>query len=363
MNVNRRRQRFCGCCCLAGRNSRFRLSVGSAGNGVESDRFNVGGEAVFSGGAAKWFDGERWPSYQPDATIRQTAMQALRTVGRRTARERGALLEDGMPTIYCPPVDPVTLLPKDGAYAEWLSGSGDAVRGGTVAIETTILWDEIQRLRLAGGDGVQARVNAAVVRSFTASGGRGLTTIHALYGAQGGLCAICGDGMDWALPHASDARLIQSTLRERGASVHRVIHIRCRPVRPPRPAREPKRPLHQKHIPKGGTAAIVAARDMWTCWLCHRPVDPKGVGSLEPTMDHVIPKSLGGKRTPANLRLAHAKCNRDRGNGPAETFRPKRMGAKEEAQEAALDARTVAGWLESQIRAWEAARRVTGGVA
>jgi 5-methylcytosine-specific restriction endonuclease McrA len=48
------------------------------------------------------------------------------------------------------------------------------------------------------------------------------------------------------------------------------------------------------------------------CWLCHRPI-----GSQERmTLDHVLPKSKGGKRTRDNLRPAHFKCNQRRGNGP-----------------------------------------------
>ncbi len=50
-------------------------------------------------------------------------------------------------------------------------------------------------------------------------------------------------------------------------------------------------------------------RDRKTCWICGLPV------TLDvATKDHVIPKSKGGTEADANMRLAHEKCNRDRGN-------------------------------------------------
>jgi 5-methylcytosine-specific restriction endonuclease McrA len=57
-------------------------------------------------------------------------------------------------------------------------------------------------------------------------------------------------------------------------------------------------------------AEAVVAMHGNTCWLCHRPID----GEL--TMDHVIPRSKGGRTIRDNLRPAHGKCNRRRGNGP-----------------------------------------------
>lgn len=47
------------------------------------------------------------------------------------------------------------------------------------------------------------------------------------------------------------------------------------------------------------------------CWLCNREI----VGE-EPTIDHVVPRALGGSHALANLRLAHALCNRRRAHGP-----------------------------------------------
>jgi len=45
------------------------------------------------------------------------------------------------------------------------------------------------------------------------------------------------------------------------------------------------------------------------CWLCHRPLTLE-----EMSLDHVIPRSLGGGFRIANLMPAHKVCNAKRGN-------------------------------------------------
>jgi 5-methylcytosine-specific restriction endonuclease McrA len=45
-------------------------------------------------------------------------------------------------------------------------------------------------------------------------------------------------------------------------------------------------------------------RDGWICWICGEAVEPQ-----DATLDHVVPVSLGGAHTPANVRLAHGVCN------------------------------------------------------
>lgn len=51
--------------------------------------------------------------------------------------------------------------------------------------------------------------------------------------------------------------------------------------------------------------AWTLARDGGVCWLCGKP------GAT--TVDHVVPRSLGGPDTLANLRAAHGSCNSARG--------------------------------------------------
>ena len=61
--------------------------------------------------------------------------------------------------------------------------------------------------------------------------------------------------------------------------------------------------------------AKLKRRKMWAkdpyCWICGR-VMLNG----DRTLDHIIPISKGGGNGP-NLKLAHARCNRDRGNADA----------------------------------------------
>lgn len=63
-------------------------------------------------------------------------------------------------------------------------------------------------------------------------------------------------------------------------------------------------------------------RDGEQCQICHDPIDwlmksgPRGDPSgLGPSIDHVVPRSVEVNDDPSNLRLAHWKCNRDRGRG------------------------------------------------
>ncbi|KAF4408666.1 HNH endonuclease signature motif containing protein [Streptomyces lycii] len=61
------------------------------------------------------------------------------------------------------------------------------------------------------------------------------------------------------------------------------------------------------------------------CWLCGRPVDysVKGVAARSHpwafSLDHVVPLSKGGSLLdPLNARTAHMRCNRSKGNRPAQ---------------------------------------------
>ncbi|MFG2748022.1 HNH endonuclease [Streptomyces xanthophaeus] len=68
--------------------------------------------------------------------------------------------------------------------------------------------------------------------------------------------------------------------------------------------------------------AAVFERDDWRCHLCGQEVRRKaadGYHPANPTIDHVVPLSLGGDHVMANLRTAHAFCNSLKGN---RTFPP-----------------------------------------
>lgn len=57
-------------------------------------------------------------------------------------------------------------------------------------------------------------------------------------------------------------------------------------------------------------------RDGWACTICQEPVnwtaDPNS--DWYPTLDHIIPRSLGGPDDVSNLRTAHRWCNSVRGD-------------------------------------------------
>lgn len=60
----------------------------------------------------------------------------------------------------------------------------------------------------------------------------------------------------------------------------------------------------------------VARRDKWTCQLCGKKVNSrlKGPHPMSPSIDHVIPVSLGGEHSHANTQLAHLICNIRKGD-------------------------------------------------
>lgn len=67
-----------------------------------------------------------------------------------------------------------------------------------------------------------------------------------------------------------------------------------------------------------GYAARLAVyeRDEWTCQICNESVDRSAdhLDDWAPTLDHIVPRSLGGSDDVENLRLAHRWCNSARGN-------------------------------------------------
>jgi 5-methylcytosine-specific restriction endonuclease McrA len=76
-------------------------------------------------------------------------------------------------------------------------------------------------------------------------------------------------------------------------------------------------------LPQGPGRAIMSAemrrgkvkrllvRDGGYCWLCD------GWLGDDITLDHVVPRSKGGTNQDANLRLAHKRCNKERGDSDA----------------------------------------------
>lgn len=77
-----------------------------------------------------------------------------------------------------------------------------------------------------------------------------------------------------------------------------------------------KRSLNRNPRAVRSQITALRQRDGDRCWLCLLPIDFTITDSADPmrcSRDHVIPRSLGGGRDLANLRLAHAQCNAGRG--------------------------------------------------
>lgn len=65
----------------------------------------------------------------------------------------------------------------------------------------------------------------------------------------------------------------------------------------------------------------LADRDGERCNICRRKINLtlSGADPMGPTIDHLLPISMGGTNDPLNLALAHRKCNTSRNNrGPAQ---------------------------------------------
>jgi 5-methylcytosine-specific restriction endonuclease McrA len=59
------------------------------------------------------------------------------------------------------------------------------------------------------------------------------------------------------------------------------------------------------------TVGELAKRDGPNCGICGNPVSlraPKHDPD-KPSIDHIIPRALGGTNDPKNLQLAHLSCN------------------------------------------------------
>lgn len=60
----------------------------------------------------------------------------------------------------------------------------------------------------------------------------------------------------------------------------------------------------------------IAERDQWTCGLCRDAVDSalEWPDPMSASLDHIVPLTKGGVHDPANVQLAHLKCNTAKGN-------------------------------------------------
>ena len=64
---------------------------------------------------------------------------------------------------------------------------------------------------------------------------------------------------------------------------------------------------------------IVLERDNYTCHICHKPINQHPRNHQQPdagVADHLTPVAHGGTNELWNLKAAHVKCNRQRGDKP-----------------------------------------------
>lgn len=86
-------------------------------------------------------------------------------------------------------------------------------------------------------------------------------------------------------------------------------------------------PGHARHMRKALSGVrrqrfIEAHRDD-PCWICGEAIDHRRLHPepSAPTIDHVRPLSRGGGNNSENLRMAHARCNRAKGNLTLQEFK------------------------------------------
>lgn len=71
-------------------------------------------------------------------------------------------------------------------------------------------------------------------------------------------------------------------------------------------------PCRQDYDKYKMTARELANRDGTDCGICGEPVDMSlrlSGDLMRPSVDHIMPRSLGGTHEPENLQLAHLRCN------------------------------------------------------
>ena len=109
-----------------------------------------------------------------------------------------------------------------------------------------------------------------------------------------GLCA-----MHWRRKARADGREVNSPWDERRKSNYQ------------------KRRALKMQLPADDIRPLdVYERDEWVCNICTDPVDRdlSWPDPMSPSLDHVLPLSLGGHHTLENVALAHLSCNVRKGN-------------------------------------------------
>ena len=117
--------------------------------------------------------------------------------------------------------------------------------------------------------------------------------------------------------HPEVVAALNKRYRENHPEAETARHKRWRKAHPEagRSERERERRRQRERVRSKRRREEIYARDGGRCGICGTRVPFNRM-----TLDHIVPRSKGGKNTPENLRLAHMMCNSARRDvGPAQT--------------------------------------------
>lgn len=105
-------------------------------------------------------------------------------------------------------------------------------------------------------------------------------------------CVNCG--IDFPPTMRADAKFCSARCNDAAHAIVRKMAKRARSV-----------------APRGITKAVIGNRDGWLCGLCVGTVDKTKThpDPLCPSIDHIVPLSLGGTNAVENLQISHLVCN------------------------------------------------------
>ena len=143
---------------------------------------------------------------------------------------------------------------------------------------------------------------------------------------QGVKCRVCGEPMVAGRLTARDGSAAHNACRSLHGTASRYrTGCRCVDCRAGHAEKQREyvaaRAVAGRPLPSGdrwikeSARVAIYERDNGVCQICFDAVDfgAEYMDSLAPTLDHILPRALGGGDEPLNLRLAHRFCNCSRG--------------------------------------------------
>lgn len=124
-------------------------------------------------------------------------------------------------------------------------------------------------------------------------------------------CLVCSEKFT---PARRDAKYCSKECRDRRSRQR----VRKRRYTDADRARDQRKQALRRGAATGRPVVLceIGDRDDWQCELCGNPVDRwlEYPDPLSPSLDHILPVSLGGIHDPSNVRVTHLRCNIRRGN-------------------------------------------------